>query len=232
MASIDLLDDFSEISGLRLNNKKTEALWIGKNSRKDEVLLPERNFKWQTTKVKTLGAWLSLDPKTTVSLNYKEKLEKVQNILSCWKLRRQTLIGKITVLKSLVASQLIYILTPLCTNVHIIKEVNKLFYKFIWNGKGDKIKRNILINDYSDGDLKMIDIQSFNKLLKATWIKKYLDIENKGKWKLFFDLELEKFGNSLPFKGNLNKEDTDRIFKISDSFIKEIYSLNLVRNQF
>lgn len=149
-ASIDLLDDFSEVSGLRLNNKKTEALWIGKNSRKDEVLLPERNFKWQTTKVKTLGVWLSLDPKTTVSLNYKEKLEKVQNILSCWKLRRLTLIGKITVLKSLVASQLVYILTPLCANVHIIKEVNKLFYKFIWNVKGDKIKRNILINDYSD----------------------------------------------------------------------------------
>ena len=83
MASIDLLDDFSEVSGLRLNNKKTEALWIGKKSRKDEVLLPERNLKWQTTKLKTLGMWLSLDPKTTVSLNYKEKLEKVQNILSC-----------------------------------------------------------------------------------------------------------------------------------------------------
>ena len=43
----------------------------------------------------------------------------------------------------------------------------------------------------------MIDIQSLSKALKATWIRKYLDTTNQGKWKLFFDLELERFGCSL-----------------------------------
>ena len=62
-----------------------------------------------------------------------------------------------------------------------IKEVNKLFFSFLWNGKGDKIKRDIIINDYSNGGLKMIDIQSFIKSLQAIWIKKYLDEENQGK---------------------------------------------------
>ena len=42
-----------------------------------------------------------------------------------------------------------------------------------------------MINDYSNGGLKMLDIESFSKSLKATWIKKYLDKENRGKWKLF-----------------------------------------------
>ena len=46
-----------------------------------------------------------------------------------------------------------------------------------------------MINDYSDWGLKMIDIQSFDKSLEVTWMKKYLDLENKGKWKLIFDLE-------------------------------------------
>ena len=46
-----------------------------------------------------------------------------------------------------------------------------IFYKFLWNDKGDKIKRKIMINDYSEGGLKMIDIASFNKSLKATWIQ-------------------------------------------------------------
>ena len=72
-------------------------------------------------------------------LNYNEKLDKVRNVLSCWKYRRRTLIGKVTVLKSLVASQLVYVLSPLHTNENIIKEVNKLFNSFLWNGKGDKI---------------------------------------------------------------------------------------------
>ena len=40
-------------------------------------------------------------------------------------------------------------------------------------------------------------IDSFSKSLKATWIKKYLDEENKGKWKIFCDLELEFFGGKL-----------------------------------
>ena len=40
-----------------------------------------------------------------------------------------------------------------------------------------------MINDYPEGGLKMIDIASFNKSLKATWIKKYLDLGNRGKWK-------------------------------------------------
>ena len=52
------------------------------------------------------------------------------------------------VLKSLAVSQLVCVLSPLLTNVKAIKEVNKLFYSFLWNGKGDKIKRDIIINDY------------------------------------------------------------------------------------
>ena len=52
-----------------------------------------------------------------------------------------------------------------------------MFYNFLWNDKSDKIKRSIMINDYSEGGLKMIDTASFNRSLKATWIKKYLDKE-------------------------------------------------------
>ena len=224
-ASLNILDKFSEISGLRLNNKKTEALWIGVNSGSDNIYFPERNFKWQKRKVKALGVWLSIDPEITDTLNYQEKLEKVWNILSCWKYRRLTLIGKIKVIKSLVASQLVYVLAPLHTNENFIKEVNKLFYLFLWNGKGDKIKRSTMINDYSQGGLKMIDIQAFNKSLKTTWIKKYLDNENQGKWKLFFDLELETLGGNILFTGNLNKKDTNMTIRVSDRFIKEILAI-------
>ena len=115
-----------------------------------------------------------------------------------------------------------YVLAPLCTNKKIISEINKLFYLFLWNGKGDKIKRDIMINNYPAGGLKMIDILSFNKALKTTWIKKYLDTDNQGKWKLFLDLELKKFECTLPFTSNLNKIDIANIFKTQDSFLKEI----------
>jgi len=113
-----------------------------------EYQLVEEILKLPKYKVKALGVWFSIDPEATATLNYNEKLDKVRNVLSCLKYRRLILIGKITVLKSLVASQLVYVLSPLHTNVKAIKEVNKLCYSFLWNRKGDKIKRDIIINDY------------------------------------------------------------------------------------
>ena len=185
LSSLRLLDDFHKASGLKLNDKKTEAFWIGTNCGKEEIALPGRNFKWPKFKVKALGVWFSIDPEIATDLNYHEKLNNVRNILNAWKYRRLTLVGKIAVIKSLAASQLVYVLSPLCTNEKAIKEVNNIFYSFLWNQKGDKIKRNVMINDYSNGGLKMIDIQSFNKSLKAMWIKKYLDSGNQESGNFF-----------------------------------------------
>ena len=63
----------------------------------------------------------------------------------------------------------------------VLKELRKPFLHFLWSGKGNKIKRNVMIGDSSDGGLKMIDLELFNKALKSTWVKKYLDPENHGK---------------------------------------------------
>ena len=75
-ASLDVIEKFSKISGLRLNNKKTEALWIGSKARSSERLCPEKDFKWQEFKIKTLGVWLSIEPELTMILNFEEKTEK------------------------------------------------------------------------------------------------------------------------------------------------------------
>ena len=53
--------------------------------------------QWPENKVKVLGVWISIDPTVTLNLNYTEKLEQIRNLLSCWKYRRLTLIGKIQV---------------------------------------------------------------------------------------------------------------------------------------
>ena len=98
-----------------------------------------------------------------------------------------------------------YVLTALQTKHPAIIEINKMCFKFVGNDKGDKIKRKIMINDYSEYGLKMIHITSFNKSLKAIRIKKYVDAENCSKWKVFFNLELGKFGGNTVFQGNLNK---------------------------
>ena len=169
--TLKMIETFSSMSGLRRNSKKTEALWIGSTAGNKEKLLPEKNFKWPENKVKVLGVWLSTDSDITLSLTYREKADKIKNILSNWKYRRLTLLGKIQVIKSLAASQLTYILAPLPTNHKTIKEINDLFLSFLWNNKCNKIKRSVMTNDYNNGGLKMIDIASFTKSLKTVWIR-------------------------------------------------------------
>ena len=51
----------------------------------------------------------------------------------------------------------------------------------------------------------MIDITSFNKALKSKMVKKYLDNDNRAKWKLFFDSESHDCGRVVICRGNLDK---------------------------
>ena len=135
LSSLAMLDDFSKVSGLRLNDKKTEALWIGASIGNDKILVPGKEPKWPKDKVKFLGLWVSTHPELSASLNYNEKLEKVKELLRRWKYRRLTLLGKISVIKSLIVSQLVYLLSPLCSNYKVLNEINDLLYTFLWNGK-------------------------------------------------------------------------------------------------
>ena len=76
---------------------------------------------------------------------------------SNWKHRRLTLLGKITVLKFCCLT------TRLHENVgKSSMKINILFCSFSWNGKGDKIKRSIMIYDCAEGDQKwLIFLQGF-----------------------------------------------------------------------
>ena len=49
---LQILEFFSAISGLRLNYKKTEVLWIGANAGSEEKLCPENDLKSTRDKVK------------------------------------------------------------------------------------------------------------------------------------------------------------------------------------
>ena len=71
----------------------------------------------------------------------------------------------------------------------------------------------------------MVDLYSFNKSLKTTWIRKYLDTSNHGKWKEFVELELGKYGGSLNFKGNLNKADSLKTMSIRNTFTRELLEI-------
>ena len=72
-----------------------------------------------------------------------------------------TAIGKITVLKTLILSKLIHVFSVLPVPESFTKTLSSMFYKFLWNNKPDKIKREIMCSSYTGGGLKMIIINEF-----------------------------------------------------------------------
>ena len=57
----------------------------------------------------------------------------------------------------------------------------------------------------------MIDIPIFNASLKTKWVQSHLNTENKGKWKVFFDYYLERYGGKLLFLCNLKQKDASQL---------------------
>ena len=62
-----------------------------------------------------------------------------------------------------------------------------------------------MINNYPDGGLKMVDVESFHKALKVTWVKNAWTktIGVSGIFQYYFHLGKLSYG--LSFNGNLNK---------------------------
>ena len=150
-----------------------------------DILLPEKNLAWVFSEpFDILGITFFVETQQIVEYNYRMKLDEVRKLLDSWSWRLSSIIGKIQVIKSLAISKFVHLFTTLPTpNDSFLKELETLFFSFIWDGKGDKIARKIIINDIENGGLMMTDIRSFAKALKISWIKKVWDVNYQEDWK-------------------------------------------------
>ena len=66
-----------------------------------------------------------------------------------------------------ILSQFVYLMSVLPSPpVNIFKEIEQIIFDFIWNGKKDKIKRQILYYSKEKGGLGVPNIYIKNKALK------------------------------------------------------------------
>ena len=120
---LSLLDKFKSLSGLEINTKKTEGMWLG--SWKNNTETPF-GFRWPRDPIKALGIFFSYDLNKTNDLNFIEKIKNLEKTLNCWKRRNLTLYGKINIVKTFGLSKLIYNSSVLVIPENLIKEIDKL----------------------------------------------------------------------------------------------------------
>ena len=138
----DILDYFGKESGCKVNLSKSYAFYIGSSIRSD-------GLSWPTSVIKYLGVNIPLNKFDELSLfeeNFASTIHNLQSILNLWLVRGLTLLGKITVLKTLVIPKLIHKASylPIQLPEKFVKQLNRVLFTFIWGLKWEKIGRSQL----------------------------------------------------------------------------------------
>ena len=162
------LDRFKYQSGFTVSYDKTTLYRIGSLRFSDATMYGLTQFVWSNKDINVLGVTIAHND--MVSKNYENIVTKARNILNCWENRKLTLIGKIQVVNSLVASLLVYkmMVLPIIPEV-ICKNLDNMIREYIWEGKKSKISYRILQNAKREGGLNLVNIRKKDIALKASW---------------------------------------------------------------
>ena len=176
-----VLNAFERCSGLKMNLKKTKAMWIGANKGSSAKPL---HLDW-VTGVKNLGIYFSCQREEVMVHNFEERLNQIQKTINLWSMRGLSLFGKVTIIKTFLIPKLLYVSSIIETPYDILRRMERMIYKFLWKGP-DKVTRNSVINKLEQGGLNLTDIETQIKALRLSWIPRILD-ERKGAWKSYFN---------------------------------------------
>ena len=168
--ALEELKTFSEASGLHLNIEKTACMEIGSPIQQERE--NSHGVKW-VNKMKILGITFTNNNENITKVNFEPKVLQLEKEIAQWRRRHLTPIGRITVIKSLLVSKFVHLFTALPNPTQAeLKQLERLFFQFLWAGKRDPVKRAKIVQDYAHGGLRMLDLLSFVKSMKISWLKR------------------------------------------------------------
>ena len=107
----DILRIFGERSGCKVNIDKSTAFYIG--SSRVNVMKPfsTEGLKWVTNTIRYLGVHIPVqncDTNSVIDQNFSSINDKIKTELNIWSSRGLILLGKISVLKSIIAPKIMF----------------------------------------------------------------------------------------------------------------------------
>ena len=171
-AIVNILDTFHMHSGFTINYDKTQMYRIGSLKNIAAKLVTQKGIVWTNEPINVLGVYIAHDSETLIKLNYKPLVDRVSGILESWKRRNLSLIGKIQIVNTLIASLFVYKFTVLEEMPEeMIVKIESIIEKFLWNSHKPKISMKILQSSKSSGGLGLCNLRWKDKSLKIGWIK-------------------------------------------------------------
>lgn len=188
---IETISGFSLCSGLKLNADKSVILFLGpwKNKNIDNL-----NMVVEQSNINVLGVQVGRDHEARQQSNFIDKLAKIKNQFHMFISRDVSICGRILITKTFGISKLIYSLSTQKISQNLINTFQAEFDRYIWGYKPAKVKHKALICNIAEGGLRALDIESYAKALRLTWINRI--ITGKG-WNGVINSYLEPMGGLL-----------------------------------
>ena len=221
------IKEFSEISGLKINKKKSFAMSLGLNSTFGEEL-----FGFQIVKsVKILGVHFSTNISTSENpLNWEPKIEKIQKLFGLWSKRDLSLIGKILIIKTFGLSQFVYLMQSIGIPTKVLQRINRIFFSFLWKRRFtnrrafEKVKRKTMCSTQEHGGLNMINIELMQTSFMLDWGCKIIR-EDEGSWKYAPLQFLKKVGGIKVFDSKVIQNEFKGEENIHSNFWKNVVKI-------
>ena len=127
--SLVMLNTYYKMSGLKINVEKTRAIWIGSLSNSMRQICKNYNLDWSQGPFKILGVIFTTEVFDIWDVNINDTFTRVENVLKQWSKRKLTLLGRITIIKSLALAKFIHLLLALPNPPgDFIKRLERLFF--------------------------------------------------------------------------------------------------------
>ena len=169
---LETLERYRLQVGFTPNYDKTSVYRIGSITNSDAKLFSQNQVNWTNEPITVLGITVSTNEAELEQLNYTPVLRKVESILKQWSSRSMSIIGKINIINTLVASLFYYKMTVLPAILdELVKKLEKKFEVFIWNGARLKIPLHMLQAKKEHGGLNLVNLKKRDMRMKITWIQ-------------------------------------------------------------
>ena len=218
-----LLQNFQEFknhTGFQLSYDKMTLYRLNSLTCSKAELYTTEGIKWTNTQLNILGVEIHTDTEKVLQANYDCIMDKVTGILKSWKNRNLSLVGKINIVNTLIASLFVYkmyVLPELSTKY--INQLNDHMSKFIWNGHKPKVKASVLKKSKKNGGCGLVDFRRKDRALKCAWIKMLYE----GSYPLTFVHEIINpvLGDYI-WCSNLKQADVQLVTNIQNQFWEDV----------
>ena len=163
---------FEAASGLKINLDKSEVISVGEVEEMNEMAV-EIGCRVGQLPAVYLGLPLGAPNKATSVWDGVE--EKVRRRLALWKCQYFSKGGRITLIKSTMASMPLYQMSLFRMPKSVARRLEKLQRDFLWGGanggkKGHLVKWEVVCVDKEKGGLGLRKLACLNKALLGKWI--------------------------------------------------------------